>query len=46
MASKGLTECWREAMPAKPPTWKLMGVARALREVDLGQRRLGRRDRG
>jgi len=34
MASKGLTECWRDAMAAKPSTWKLMGVACGRREVD------------
>ena len=34
MASKGLTECWRDAMAAKPSTWKLMGVACGPREVD------------
>jgi hypothetical protein len=34
MAAKGLTECWREAMAAKPSTWKLMGVACGPREVD------------
>ena len=35
MASKGLTECWRDAMAAKPSTWKLTGVAGGTREVDL-----------
>ena len=34
MASKGLTECWRDAMAAKPSTWKLMGVACGPREAD------------
>ena len=34
MASRGLIECWREAMAAKPSTWKLMGVACGPREVD------------
>ena len=34
MASKGLTECWREAMAAKPSTWRLMGVVCRPREVD------------
>ena len=34
MASKGLTECWREAMAAKPSDWRLMGVACGPREVD------------
>ena len=34
MASKGLTECWRDAMAAKPTDWKLMGVACGPREVD------------
>jgi hypothetical protein len=26
MASKGLTECWRGAMAAKPSDWTLRGV--------------------
>ena len=30
----GLTECWRDAMAAKPSTWKLMGVACGPRELD------------
>ena len=34
MASKRLTECWREAMAAKPSTWKLMGIACGPRELD------------
>ena len=34
MASKGLTDCWRDAMAAKPSTWRLMGVACGPREVD------------
>ena len=34
VASKGLTECWRAAMAAKPSTWKLMGVACGPGEVD------------
>ena len=34
MASKGLTECWRDAMAAKPSTWRLMGVACGPREAD------------
>ena len=34
MASKGLTECWRDAMAAKPSTWKLMGVACGPRDAD------------
>ena len=34
MASKGLTECWRDAMAAKPADWRLMGVACGPREVD------------
>ena len=34
VANKGLTECWRDAMAAKPSTWKLMGVACGPREVD------------
>ena len=34
MASKGLTECWRDAMAAKPSTWRLLGVACGPREVD------------
>ncbi len=34
MASKGLTECWREADAAKPTNSKVMGVARGPREID------------
>ena len=34
MASKGLTECWREAEAAKPSTWKVRGVALGPREAD------------
>ena len=34
MALKGLTECWRDAMAAKPSTGRLMGVACGPREVD------------
>ena len=34
MATKGLTECWRDASAAKPSTWKLMGVACGPREAD------------
>ena len=34
MASKGLTECWRDAMAAKPADWKLMGVACGPPEAD------------
>ncbi len=34
MASKGLTECWRGAMAAKPSDWRLMGVVCGPREVD------------
>jgi hypothetical protein len=34
MASKGLTQCWRGAMAAKPWEWKLMGVVCGPREVD------------
>jgi len=34
MASKGLTECWRDAMAAKPSNWRIMGVACGPREVD------------
>lgn len=34
MASKGLTECWRNAYAAKPSTWRLMGVVCGPREVD------------
>ena len=34
MAGKGLTECWRGAMAAKPSDWTLRGVVCGLREVD------------
>ena len=34
MASKGLTEAWRNAHAAKPSDWRLMGVACGPREVD------------
>ena len=34
MASKGLTECWRGAMAAKPSDWRIMGVVCGPREVD------------
>jgi hypothetical protein len=34
MASKGLTECWRGAMAAKPSDWTLRGVACGPREAD------------
>ena len=34
MASKGLTECWRGGMAAKPSDWRLMGVVCGPREVD------------
>ena len=34
MAGKGLTECWRGAMAAKPSTWQLQGVACGPREID------------
>ena len=34
MASKGLAECWRDAMAAKPADWRLMGVACGPHEVD------------
>ena len=34
MASRGLTECWREAMAARPSDWRLMGGACGPREVD------------
>ena len=34
MAGKGLTECWRGAMAAKPSTWELRGVALGPREAD------------
>jgi len=33
-ASKGLTECWRDAMAAKPSDWRLMGVVCGPREID------------
>ncbi len=34
MAGKGLTECWRGAMAAKPSTWAIRGVALGPREAD------------
>ena len=34
MASKGLTECWRDAIAAKPSDWRLMGVVCGTRELD------------
>ena len=34
MASKGLTERWRDAMAAKPSNWQLMGVVCGRRQVD------------
>jgi hypothetical protein len=34
MASKGLTECWREAMAAKPSGWELRGLVLGPREAD------------
>ena len=34
MASKGLTECWRDAWAAKPSNWRLMGVVCGPREAD------------
>ncbi len=34
MASKGLTEVWRDAEAAKPSDWRLMGVVRGPREID------------
>ena len=34
MASKGLTECWRDAMAAKPSNWQLKGVVCGPREID------------
>jgi hypothetical protein len=33
MASQGLTECWRDAMAAKPFTWRLVRVACGPRKV-------------
>ena len=34
MASKELTECWRDVWAAKPSAWHLMGVACGPREAD------------
>ena len=34
MASKGLTEAWRNAEAAKPSTWTIRGVVLGPREVD------------
>lgn len=34
MASKGLTECWRDAMAAMPSTSRLMGIVCGPREVE------------
>ena len=34
MASKGLTECWRDAAATKPSDRQLMGVVCGPREVD------------
>jgi hypothetical protein len=41
MASKGLTECWRNAYAAKPSDWALRGVVCGPREADPAIRNPG-----